>query len=150
MENFNTERFNMMTQSAGACHRLIEESIKYARNRKTFGQPLIKSQVIRHKIAAMAMKIEALFAFCEQLAYHLNQKVPAIDLAPRIALGKVFATQAFEFCAREASQIFGGNSYMRTGPGEKIERFYREVRSTAISGGSEEIMFELAMRGSKL
>jgi alkylation response protein AidB-like acyl-CoA dehydrogenase/cytochrome b involved in lipid metabolism len=150
MENFNTERFNMMTQGAGACHRLIEESIKYARNRKTFGQPLIKSQVIRHKIAAMAMKTEALFAFCEQLAYHLNQKVPAIDLAPRIALGKVFATQTFEFCAREASQIFGGNSYMRTGPGEKIERFYREVRATAISGGSEEIMFELAMRGSKL
>jgi acyl-CoA dehydrogenase len=76
--------------------------------------------------------------------------VPQIDLAPRMALGKVLATQTMEFCAREASQIFGGNSYMRTGPGEKIERFYRDVRAMAISGGSEEIMFELAMRGSKL
>jgi acyl-CoA dehydrogenase len=39
---------------------------------------------------------------------------------------------------------------MRTGPGEKIERYYRDVRVMAIGGGSEEIMFELAMRGSKL
>jgi alkylation response protein AidB-like acyl-CoA dehydrogenase/cytochrome b involved in lipid metabolism len=150
MENFNTERFGMIAQISGACHEMIRESIKYARNRKTFGEPLIKSQVIRHKIAAMAMKTEALFAFCEQLAYHLHIGVPAIDLGARIGLGKVFATQTFEFCAREASQIFGGNSYMRTGPGEKIERFYRDVRAMAISGGSEEIMFELAMRGSKL
>jgi alkylation response protein AidB-like acyl-CoA dehydrogenase/cytochrome b involved in lipid metabolism len=150
MENFNQERFSVLVACCGACHDIIEESIKYARNRKTFGQPLIKSQVIRHKIAAMAMKTEALFAFCEQLAYHLTQKVPAVDIAPRLALAKVFATQTFEFCAREASQIFGGNSYMRTGPGEKIERYYRDVRVMAIAGGSEEIMFELAMRGSKL
>jgi alkylation response protein AidB-like acyl-CoA dehydrogenase/cytochrome b involved in lipid metabolism len=150
MENFNTERFGMIAQCAGACHEMIRESIKYARNRKTFGEPLIKSQVIRHKIAAMAMKSEALYAYLEQLAYHLHIQVPQIDLAPRMALGKVLATQTMEFCAREASQIFGGNSYMRTGPGEKIERFYRDVRAMAISGGSEEIMFELAMRGSKL
>merc|ERR1712130_687522 len=101
-----------MGQCAGACHEMIRESIKYARNRRTFGQPLIKSQVIRHKIAAMAMKTEALFAFTEQLAYHLQIGVPQIDLGARMALGKVFATQTMEFCAREASQIFGGNSYM--------------------------------------
>jgi alkylation response protein AidB-like acyl-CoA dehydrogenase/cytochrome b involved in lipid metabolism len=150
MENFNTERFGMITQCAGACHEMIRESIKYARNRYTFGQPLIKSQVIRHKIANMAMRAEALFAYAEQLAYHLYIGVPALDLAARMALGKVLATQTMEYCAREASQIFGGNSYMRGGPGEKIERFYRDVRAMAISGGSEEIMFELVMRGSKL
>jgi alkylation response protein AidB-like acyl-CoA dehydrogenase len=150
MENFNTERFNMIIQCAGTSHRMILESIKYARNRHTFGQPLIKSQVIRHKIAAMAMKTEALFAFAEQLAHHLNIGVPPLDLAARMAMGKVMATQTFEFCAREASQILGGNSYMRNGPGEVVERAYRDVRAMAISGGSEEIMFELAMRGSKL
>jgi alkylation response protein AidB-like acyl-CoA dehydrogenase/cytochrome b involved in lipid metabolism len=150
MENFNQERFGLIAQCAGACHEMIRESIKYARNRYTFGQPLIKSQVIRHKIANMAMRAEALFAFAEQLAYHLNIGVPQADIAPRLALGKNLATQTMEYCAREASQIFGGNSYMRSGPGEKIERYYREVRVMAIGGGSEEIMFELAMRGSKL
>ena len=48
--------------------------------------------------------------------------------------------------AREAAQIFGGNSYIRGGQGEKIERLYREVRATAIPGGSEEIMIDLAVR----
>jgi alkylation response protein AidB-like acyl-CoA dehydrogenase/predicted heme/steroid binding protein len=150
MENFNHERYSAIVQCAAVCHRLIEESIKYARNRKTFGQPLIKSQVIRHKIAAMAMKTEALFALCEQLTFLLASKVPHLDIAPRIALAKVFGTQTFEFCAREASQIFGGNSYMRTGPGAFVERAYRDVRVTAIGGGSEEIMLDLAMRMSKL
>lgn len=41
---------------------------------------------------------------------------------------KAQATQTFEFCAREAAQIFGGLSYTRGGQGEKIERLYREVR----------------------
>jgi len=150
MDNFNNERFGMIAQCSGICHELIRESIKYARNRYTFGQPLIKSQVIRHKIANMAMRAEALFAYTEQLAYHLDIKVPAVDLGARMALGKVFATQCMEYCAREASQIFGGNSYMRGGPGQKVERYYRDVRAMAISGGSEEIMLDLAMRGSKL
>jgi alkylation response protein AidB-like acyl-CoA dehydrogenase len=59
---------------------------------------------------------------------------------------KVAATQTYEYCAREASQIFGGNSYLRSGPGELVERLYREVRVNAIGGGSEEIMDDLAMR----
>ena len=51
-----------------------------------------------------------------------------------------------EFCAREASQIFGGQSYTREGSGGKVERIYREVRVNAIGGGSEEIMRDLASR----
>lgn len=45
-----------------------------------------------------------------------------------IAMLKVMATQTMEFCAREASQVLGGNSYVRGGQGEKVERLYREVR----------------------
>lgn len=52
----------------------------------------------------------------------------------------------FEFCAREASQIFGGLSYSRGGQGEKIERLYRDVRAYAIPGGSEEIMLMLSLK----
>ena len=52
----------------------------------------------------------------------------------------------FEYCAREAAQIFGGASYVRGGQGEKVERLYREVRAYAIPGGSEEIMLDFAVR----
>lgn len=69
-----------------------------------------------------------------------------------IALMKVMCTKSLEFCAREASQILGGSSYIR-GPnsvGSKVERIYREVRVGSIGGGSEEVMLDLAARQAKL
>ena len=67
-------------------------------------------------------------------------------LAGVTALAKVQATKVFEYCAREAAQIFGGASYVRGGQGEKVERLYRDVRAYAIPGGSEEIMMDLGVR----
>jgi alkylation response protein AidB-like acyl-CoA dehydrogenase len=62
------------------------------------------------------------------------------------ALLKAHATKMFEYCAREASQIFGGSSYQRSGKGERVERLYRDVRVWAIGGGSEEVMLDLGIR----
>ena len=53
-------------------------------------------------------------------------------------------------CFREASQVFGGLAYTRGGEGEKVERIYRDLRSIAIGGGSEEIMLDLAVRMAML
>lgn len=69
-------------------------------------------------------------------------------LGGAIASLKAQSTVTFEFCAREASQIFGGLSYSRGGQGGKIERLYRDVRAYAIPGGSEEIMLDLSIRQS--
>jgi len=67
-------------------------------------------------------------------------------LAGPLALLKAQSSQVFEFCAREAAQIFGGLSYTCGGQGAKVERLYREVRAFSIPGGSEEIMLDLGMR----
>ena len=81
----------------------------------------------------------------------MQQDVPSSDLGGVCSLLKVHASKCFEFCAREASQIFGGASYVRgEGQGSTVERLYREVRGTAIPGGSEEIMLDLAMRQARL
>jgi len=69
-----------------------------------------------------------------------------LKLGGAIAGLKAQSTTTFEFCAREASQIFGGLSYSRGGQGAKVERLYRDVRAYAIPGGSEEIMLDLSMR----
>ena len=71
-----------------------------------------------------------------------------LRLGGAIAGLKAQSTITFEFCAREASQIFGGLSYSRGGQGAKVERLYRDVRAYAIPGGSEEIMLDLSMRQS--
>jgi alkylation response protein AidB-like acyl-CoA dehydrogenase len=61
----------------------------------------------------------------------------------------VNATRTLEFCAREASQIFGGSSIVKEGKGKIIERIYRVVRSSAIPGGSEEILLDFTIRNAE-
>ena len=67
-------------------------------------------------------------------------------LGGQSALLKVKATQTFEYCAREASQILGGNSYVRNGQGARVEKLLRACRAFAIFAGSEEVLMDLATR----
>jgi len=150
MLNFNHERFISIVGACRASRLAIEESIRFARQRKTFGKRLIDHQVIRHKIAEMAMRVDSLQAALEDLAFQMERKTSPDLIAGPISLQKVMSTKTVEFCAREASQIFGGNSYLRTGVGSGVERLYREVRVIAIGGGSEEVMLDLAMRQARL
>jgi acyl-CoA dehydrogenase len=140
MENFNYERMSLVAGSLGMMKVCLEDSIAWARERETFGKPLIRHQVIRHKLADMSAKIDAvqsnLWILCAQIeAGHM----PVAE----ICKAKFFATKALEYCASEAMQILGGAGYLR---GNRIENVYREVKVMAIGGGSEEIMKDLAVR----
>jgi alkylation response protein AidB-like acyl-CoA dehydrogenase len=151
MYNFNHERYGVICQASRFARVCLEESIKYAHKRKTFGKRLIDHPVIRDKIANMARMVETTHAWLEIIAYQMTQmdhKEQAIKLGGPIALLKAQTTKTFEYCAREAAQIFGGLSYTRGGQGEKVERLYREVRAFAIPAGSEEIMLDLGIRQS--
>ncbi|MBF2755653.1 MAG: acyl-CoA dehydrogenase family protein [Gammaproteobacteria bacterium AqS3] len=141
MRNFNSERLMMAAQSLGACRVCLDAAVSWAQQRETFGRRLAEHQVIRHKIAQMVQRIQATDAYLLQTAWrlHSEEAPPVVDLS----LLKVQATEAMEFCAREAMQILGGAGYMR---GHPVERIYREVRVSAIGGGSEEIMRDLAAR----
>ena len=140
MNNFNMERLGMIAQTLGMMKLCLEESVAYAKERETFGKPLIKHQVIRHKIADMSMRIDATEAYLNQICFIANEGPTPVA---EISKAKVFATKALEFCASEAMQIFGGAGYLR---GNLVERVYREVKVMAIGGGSEEIMRDLAVR----
>lgn len=150
MNNFNHERFMMSVHSNRYSRVCIQEAIKWARKRSTFGNKLVKYQVIRHKIVEMIRRVESTHAILENIAYMTKMGASEKDLAGIIAMTKVQATRNMEFCAREAVQIFGGRGYIRGGTGSKVERIYREVRVNAIGGGSEEIMLDLAARQAKL
>ena len=130
----------MAASSNGLARVCMEDAIAWARERHTFGKRLADHQVIRHKIAEMARKINATQAYLEQCALRVQAgEKPVADLS----LLKVQSTLTMEFCAREAMQILGGAGYMR---GCRVERIYREVRVMAIGGGSEEIMRDLVAR----
>ncbi len=140
MQNFNLERVALIAGMLGMMKVCIEESITWARSRETFGKPLISRQVIRHKIADMSAKIDAVEAYLNMICWQVNEvEMPVAE----ICKAKVFTSKALEFCASEAMQIMGGAGYLR---GNLVERVYREVKVMAIGGGSEEIMRDLAMR----
>ncbi|KAG2199385.1 hypothetical protein INT47_001567 [Mucor saturninus] len=149
MHNFNHERIGIIMQANRLARVCIEESLKYSMKRKTFGVSLIEHAVIRNKFGHMIRQCESTHAWLESVLYQLHtqpEKVTPNLLAGPVALLKAQATQTFEYCAREAAQIFGGLAYTRGGQGEKVERLYREVRAYAIPGGSEEIMLDLGVR----
>jgi acyl-CoA dehydrogenase len=140
MGNFNYERFFMAAQCLGMMKACLEDSVAWARERKTFGKPLIEHQVIRHKIADMSARIDATQALIQHIAWLIeNGPMPVAE----ICKAKFFASKGLEFCASEAMQILGGAGYLR---GDRIERIYREVKVMAIGGGSEEILRDLAAR----
>merc|ERR1719191_1843164 len=149
MKNFNHERFGICAMTNRFSRVCMEDALKFANKRKTFGKTLIQHDVIRWKLAEMVRMIESSHAWLENVTYQLNtmHKMEATyKLGGVTALLKVQATKVFEYCAREAAQIFGGLSYTRGGQGEKVERLNREVRAMAVPGGSEEIMLDLGVR----
>jgi len=140
MKNFNLERVGLTAQALGMMKEALHCSIEWAQQRQTFGKPLIQHQVIRHKIADMSAKTDALDAYLQQICYTINHgEMPVAE----ICKAKFFGTKALEFVASEAMQILGGAGYLR---GNSVERIYREVKVLSIGGGSEEIMRDLAVR----
>lgn len=138
MNNFNNERLGMVVNMEACARCCLEEAVNWATQRVTFGKLLSKHQVIRHKITQMKQRINTTQAYLQYVNREVMNGRPNFG---DIALLKVQASETMEYCAREASQILGGASYLRD---NKIERIYREVRVNAIGGGSEEIMRDLA------
>jgi alkylation response protein AidB-like acyl-CoA dehydrogenase len=152
LSNFSHERFIIAVSATACARRCLELAIKHSLKRKTFGRLLIEHQMIRFKLAEMARIIEAMQAQIENLAYVFDNQSSGTNFSKALgelcALTKVNCTKGFEYCAREASQIFGGTSLVKTGIGREIEAFYRNVRAHAIPGGSEEILLDLAIKSA--
>lgn len=140
MMNFNQERLMLAAQACAFAEVCYEESLAYARLRETFGKPLIRNQVIRHKLVDMRMRIDAARAHLDLLAWRVsNRQMPVAE----VCLLKNHATGMLEWVAGEALQVLGGAGYLQ---GSKVERIYRETKVLTIGGGSREIMKDLAGR----
>ncbi|MHA7834578.1 MAG: acyl-CoA dehydrogenase family protein [Algiphilus sp.] len=140
MQNFNSERLGLAAQAWGLAQTCYQEALDWARDRETFGRPLITRQVIRHKLVDMKMMIDAVGAQLYQLAWRLGQKQQPVA---ELCMLKNLATSTLETIAGEAVQILGGAGYLT---GAKSERIFRETKVLSIGGGASEIMKDLASR----
>lgn len=137
MSNFQMERLNLAVMANMTAEMALEESLRWAREREAFGKPIGKMQVIRHKLADMATRVEASREFTYRVAARIADGLPSIK---EVSMAKNFATQTSDFVTTEAVQIFGGMGYMRE---SLVERLYRDNRILSIGGGTYEIMNEV-------
>jgi alkylation response protein AidB-like acyl-CoA dehydrogenase len=124
---------------AGAQHA-FDRTLQYAKERSAFGRPIGNFQVIRHKFAEMATKIES----ARQLVYmtawrQQNGEYPVRE----ISMAKLYASRISVEVADECIQIHGGAGYMKE---YGIERVWRDLRLNRIGAGTDEIMLEVIGR----
>ncbi len=137
MANFQWERLLMALGSVGGMQATFERTLEFALEREAFGRPIGKHQAIRHKLAEMAVKVEAGRA----LTYHaLRLFADGQDAIREVTMAKLRTQRdAFEV-ADAAVQIHGGAGYMRE---YEVERAARDARLGPIGGGTDEIMKEI-------
>jgi len=151
LRNFVGERLGIAVQANRYARVCLTESIAYCRRRKAFGKFLQDQPVIRQKLANMAKDVESVQSYIETLAYRgVVAESKGEDWFDSIlrtgaeaGLAKVLATRCFEYCAREAAMIFGGNAYVT---GNRIEHLYRQVLSMAIPGGADDVLIDSSAR----
>lgn len=136
LNTLNKSRIGVGAQSVGAAQGAFEAALNYAKERLQFGKPIFNFQVIAHKLARMAIKIEAARAIVYKAAWHADHGTTKDEIAKLGAMAKCFGSDIVQEVASEAVQILGGCGYMRDYPVEKI---MRDVKIFQIYEGTNEV-----------
>ncbi len=124
---------------AGAQH-CFDMTLQFAKERQAFGRSIGKFQVIRHKFAEMATKIETARQLTYMTAWRFNNgEYPVRE----ISMAKLHAARIAVEVADECIQIHGGAGYMTE---YGVERVWRDMRLNRIGAGTDEIMLEVIGR----
>ena len=126
-------RINVAARGVGMAQACLDEALRYAQQRQTFGKPICRHQAIQIKLADMATRTEAARLLTESAAraYASGRRA---DMEAGMA--KLFATEAALENSIEAMRIHGGYGYSREFP---IERMYRDAPLLCIGEGTNEI-----------
>ncbi len=126
-------RIGVGSLSVGIAQAALEESVRYAKHRETFGKPISSRQAIQWMIADAATEIHAARLMLYYAAWLKDQGKPFTKAS---AMGKLFSTEIAERVTRNAIQIHGGYGYSKEFP---VERMYRDARLMTIGEGTSEI-----------
>lgn len=126
-------RINVAARGVGIARACLEESVRYAQQRRTFGKPIAEHQAIQFKLADMATQAEAARLLVDQAAkaYDRGERC---DLEAGMA--KLFATEAAVHNSLEAMRLHGAYGYSKE---FNIERYYRDAPLLAIGEGTNEL-----------
>jgi alkylation response protein AidB-like acyl-CoA dehydrogenase len=126
-------RISIAALSLGIAKGAYEASVKYAKERQQFGQPIANFQAIGFKLADMATKIEAAELLTRQAA---DMKNRGMKMTKEAAIAKYYASEVAVQVSTDAVQVFGGYGYTKDFP---VEKFYRDSKLCTIGEGTSEI-----------
>lgn len=133
METFNQTRPDIGAGAVGIIRRCIDECVAYAKERKTFGQPISHHQLVQAMIAEMAIRMNATRLLVHKAAWALDKGIrdPLTS-----ACAKAYGADAAMQSATDAVQVFGGNGYVKEYP---VEKLMRDAKILQIYEGTAQI-----------
>lgn len=133
METFNQTRPDIGALATGLMQRALDESVAYAKERKTFGQAIAEHQMVQAMLADMAVGIEATRLLYQKAAWNLDHGVrdPIVS-----SYAKVFGADRAMQTSIDAVQVFGGNGYVKDYP---VEKLMRDAKVLQIYEGTSQI-----------
>lgn len=133
MSGLEVGRINVAARAVGVSRIALEQAIKYAKTRHTFGKPISEHQAIQLKLANMATQVQAAHALTV-LAAEKKDRGERADLEAGMA--KLFASEICLQVTMEAMRIHGGYGYTKD---MDVERFYRDAPLMILGEGTSEI-----------
>ena len=133
METFNQTRPDIAAGAAGVMRRALDESVAYAKERKTFGVPIGQHQLVQAMLSEMAIRLEATRLLYMKAGWNLDHGVRDRIVS---SYAKAFGADAAMLTTVDAVQIFGGNGYVKEYP---VEKLMRDAKVLQIYEGTSQI-----------
>jgi alkylation response protein AidB-like acyl-CoA dehydrogenase len=141
---FTIERLMIAARCCGAAARLLELASEWAAEREAFGRPIAEYQGVSFPIADSLTELLAARLLTYHAAHELDTNPSPSVSHGKVAMAKLYASEAANRIADRALQVFGGRGYMTESP---VERHFRELRVDRIWEGTSEIQRVIIARG---
>jgi acyl-CoA dehydrogenase len=139
MKVLDRGRLNISAVSCGMASRILDESRRYARERKQFGKAIGEFQLVQAMLADSQAELLAAWALVREVAQRFDQKPAHLsdpDVSMRVSCAKLFATEMLGRVADRGVQVHGGAGYINEYP---VERFYRDARLLRLYEGTTQV-----------
>jgi alkylation response protein AidB-like acyl-CoA dehydrogenase len=133
MSALENGRYSVAAGCVGICEGCVQSSVSYAKERKQFGVPLARFQLVQEMITDMILKRDASRMLVLRAGLLKDEKKPN---ATETSVAKLYATEAAVECANLAIQVHGGSGYVDDYP---VERYLRDARVTTLYEGTSQI-----------
>jgi len=133
MGALDSGRYSVAAGCVGICQYVLDESVRYATERRQFDRPIAAFQLVQGMLAEMKVKTDAARLLTMRAGWLKDQGAPNTT---ETSIAKFFSTEAAQWCANTAIQVHGGAGYVDDHP---VERAFRDVRVTTLYEGTSQI-----------